>query len=111
MVEVMAEKSSRKQSPRHLEVFVVMRIDAGIEDTESAVTIKEIVPTLAEARQEVERLMQQAPAGALYTWQAARYLPNGRSGKSGAVVLMDASSEDVGDNQGRAWLARLDQAS
>jgi hypothetical protein len=59
-----------------------MRIDAGIEDTESAVTIKEIVPTLAEARQEVERLMQQAPAGALYTWQAARYLPNGRSGKS-----------------------------
>lgn len=72
-----------------LQVYAVIRIDRG--STMDAVlgwpddiscpmiTVKEILPTLEEARDEVERLNQlQAEKGCHYYVETTRYFPNGR---------------------------------
>ncbi len=61
------------------QVFAVIRIDRD-RLTEDALTIKEILPTAEQAREEVERLNAlNKRRGARYFWQATRYFPNGRT--------------------------------
>ena len=68
-----------------IQVFSIVRIDdspkseVNPEDFQQLVTVKQIVPTQAEAEQEVYRLNElNAEKGARYFWQATRYFPNGR---------------------------------
>lgn len=91
-------------------MYAVVRVDDGITDLEAAVTIKTIVPTVEDARREVERLQASAPAGATYSWQPTRYLPNGLSGRS-PVTLLAVDSQDAGDEKGRRLFEHLNQAS
>jgi hypothetical protein len=66
-----------------LQVFAVVRLDdtdseVSREDLHELITVKEIVPTQAEAAAEVERL-NALLGGTHYFWQATRFYPNGRS--------------------------------
>ncbi len=62
-------------------VYVVLRDDGFLAGTgpERKVTVKEILPTLAEAKAEVKRLNAlQAPGDNIrYWWQTTRWLPRG----------------------------------
>lgn len=59
-------------------VYAVVRID-GSQSGEDAITIKEVLPTMEQAIEEVERLNKLNDSkGARYFWQATRYFPNGR---------------------------------
>jgi hypothetical protein len=59
----------------------VLREDAflGGTDAQSRVTVKEIVPTLVEAKAEVERLntLSGMNGEIRYWWQTTRWLPKG----------------------------------
>lgn len=64
-------------------VYAVIRVDVGMQDIETAVTVKEVVPTMEEATAEVERLNKlNADKGCRYFWQTTRYLPQGLKPKS-----------------------------
>jgi hypothetical protein len=61
-------------------VFAVLRFDFYLGDDaaeEERVTVKEIVPTQAQAEQEVERLnaLKGSPTRVKYMWQTTRYVP------------------------------------
>ncbi len=60
------------------QVFAVIRVD-NYQFIEDAITVKEILPTMEEATEEVERLNGlNEEKGARYFWQATRYFPEGR---------------------------------
>jgi hypothetical protein len=66
---------------QYVHVFAVLRHDlyAGEHSIKDTVTILAVVPTLAEAVREVERLSRvNAGKSCEYFWQSARYYPNGR---------------------------------
>ena len=67
-----------------IHVYAVVRIDDFLADSgDAAITIKEIVPTMEEAIQEVERLNKlNASKEAHYFWQLTRYFPQGRTRRS-----------------------------
>ncbi len=61
-----------------IQVYAVVRIDeySSIRDS---ITVKEILPTMEQAEQEVERLNRlKRDKGSFYFWQATRYFPEGR---------------------------------
>lgn len=61
-----------------IQVYAVIRVDAS-QSIEDAITIKEILPTIEQAVQEVERLNKlNSVKGTRYFWQATRYFPEGR---------------------------------
>jgi len=80
----MPESSSLTDKSRESRVhlYAVIRFDAGMDSVENGVTVKEVLPTLDEAKDEVARLNAAAPAGTLYFWQTTRYYPEGRHTKS-----------------------------
>lgn len=60
-------------------VFAVVRVEDYFNSIENGITIKEILPTLEEALQEVERLNKlQAAKRCHYFCQQTRYYPDGR---------------------------------
>ena len=64
-----------------INVYAVIRVDEfdGVSGDEG-ITIKEIVPTLEEAVQEVERLNKlQEGKRCHYFWRLGRYYPQGRT--------------------------------
>jgi hypothetical protein len=62
-----------------VEVYAVVRIDEYAKG-DDGVRIKEILPTLDEEIQEVERLNElNRDKQCHYFWQTTRYFPNGRS--------------------------------
>ena len=64
-----------------IHVYAVVRIDQ-YDDVfgDDAITIKEILPTMEEAIQEVERLNNlQQDKRSHYFWQLTRYFPRGRT--------------------------------
>ena len=63
---------------KRIQVFAIIRVD-NYQSIEDAITVKEILPTIEEASEEVERLNKLNDAkGARYFWQATRYFPEGR---------------------------------
>lgn len=63
---------------KRIQVYAVVRIDDG-RLAEDNITVKEILPTMQEAFEEVERLNGLNSAkGARYFWQATRYFPEGK---------------------------------
>ncbi len=69
----------RTQRKQKVAVFAVIRIDRD-QWTDDAITIKEILPTMDQAAEEVERLNRlNETKGARYFWQATRYFPEGRA--------------------------------
>jgi hypothetical protein len=75
--------SRKPPQPRkdRVAVYAVLREDIflGATDGQLRVTVKEIVPTLDEAKAEVARLnaLQGAGDEIRYWWQTTRWLPNG----------------------------------
>ena len=62
-----------------IQVYAVIRIDRQ-EIAEDAIVVKEILPTMEEAIQEVERLnIVNKATSSRYFWQATRYFPAGRA--------------------------------
>ena len=62
-----------------IQVFAVVRLDQD-QTADDAITVKEILPTKAEAEQEVKRLNSLNKARRChYFWQATRYFPEGRN--------------------------------
>lgn len=64
-----------------IHVYAVIRIDDfNAEFGDNAISIKEILPTMEEAIQEVERLNKlNAEKECHYFWRMTRYFPQGRS--------------------------------
>ena len=63
---------------KKIHVYVVLRVDEYISGDEG-ITIKEILPTIEEAIQEVERLDQlHRGKNCHYFWRIGRYFPKGR---------------------------------
>lgn len=66
-------------------LFAVVRIEnyLSYESAENTITIKEVLPTLDEAIQEVERLNNlNSEKGCRYFLQTTRYFPEGRGMRS-----------------------------
>jgi hypothetical protein len=62
-----------------IHVYAIVRIDEFVSG-DDAITIKEILPTMEEAIQEVERLNDlQQEKRCHYFWQLTRYFPRGRT--------------------------------
>jgi hypothetical protein len=59
-------------------LYAVVRHDAGFTDPHLTFTVKEVLPTLDEAKAEVDRLNRGAPRGVTYFWQTTRFYPSGR---------------------------------
>ena len=61
-----------------VQVYAVVRIDDE-QQGEAAITIKEILPTMEQAIQEVNRLNKlNSSKGAYYFWQSTNYFTDGR---------------------------------
>lgn len=74
-------------------LFAVLRLDRPFDgdlrrvfdEPRNHITVKEVLPTLEEAEQEVKRLnMLNADKGCVYFASLARYFPDGRFGSSEA---------------------------
>ena len=65
-------------------VYAVVRVDLYLEKPiPNGITVKEILPTLEEAKKEVERLMAlNKDKNVLYFWQTTRFFPDGRPGSA-----------------------------
>lgn len=62
-----------------IQVFAIVRVDADITG-DDAIAVKQVVPTLEDAEQEVARLNElNADKKARYFWRATRYFPGGRT--------------------------------
>lgn len=63
-------------------VYAVVRVDLYkrlVDPFTNAITVKEILPTQAEAEKEVARLMElNKDKEVVYFWQTTRYFPEGR---------------------------------
>lgn len=72
-------------------LFAVLRLDRAFDrdlrrvfdEPRNYITVKEVLPTLEEAEQEVRRLNAlAADKGCIYFAELARYFPEGRQGSS-----------------------------
>ena len=64
---------------KKIHVYAVLRVDGDISGDEG-ITVKEILPTLEEAMQEVERLNQlNRGKNCRYFWRIGRCFPEGRN--------------------------------
>lgn len=71
-----------------VQVFAVIRIDSYISVLQDSITIKEILPTQAEAEAEVQRLNKlNAEKDSRYFWQTTRYFPYGRVNITGTIPI------------------------
>lgn len=62
-----------------VQVYAVIRVDRHTSNIEDAVTVKEVLPSLEEAKLEVDRLNQlSVDRDCYYFWQTTRYFPSGR---------------------------------
>jgi hypothetical protein len=61
-----------------------LTVDAIRAEPDIFVTVREVVPTLEEAKQEAARLNDlNAEKGAFYFWQGTRFFPDGRGVQRG----------------------------
>jgi hypothetical protein len=75
-----------KQMEKKVQVFAILRMDRGISSFEDAITVKEVLPEMDQAKREVERLNKlNASKGATYFWQATRFFPEGRKQSARAL--------------------------
>ena len=66
-----------------IQVYAVIRIETGLSDPVSEITVTEILPNLELAEAEVARLNRvTSDKGSRYVWQATRYYPGGRKAHS-----------------------------
>jgi hypothetical protein len=74
----MSSGPNNTQARGKVHLFAVVRYDAEFSHPGGAFTVKEVLPTLDEARTEVERLNDAARGRAVYFWQTTRFYPKGR---------------------------------
>lgn len=75
------EKGAHKVS-----VFAILRVELDVRDPEQAVAVKEVLPTVEEAEEEVQRLNRlNADKNCRYIWRATRFYPDGRRSPDDSV--------------------------
>ena len=78
----MSSGPNNSQARGKVHVYAIIRYDADFRTPESRVSVKEVLPTLAEAKAEVERLNAVAPQATTYFWQTTRFYPRGRNAQA-----------------------------
>jgi hypothetical protein len=69
--------------PAKVSVYAVVRLELDVTDPDLAVAVTEVVPTLEEARAEVERLnLLNRDKNCRYMFRATRYFPGGRRART-----------------------------
>lgn len=64
---------------KRIQVYAIIRVDWYVKDPVESLTVQAVLPTLAEAKDEVARLNQAVdPVKSTYIWRATRYYPDGR---------------------------------
>jgi hypothetical protein len=76
-----SSRPTNKRGQSSVPLYAVIRFDTGMDSVGNGVTVKEVLPTLDEAKDEVARLNAAAPPGTTYFWQTTRYYPDGRHTK------------------------------
>ena len=78
-----------------IQVYAVIRVDdyAILEDS---VTVKEVLPTMDQAAEEVERLNRlNKDKQAHYFWQTTRYFPRGRKVETRRKRQLQSESKPI----------------
>ena len=64
---------------RKIPVYAILRIDKYIRSTEDQIAVQAVLPSLEEAKAEVERLNAMRDQDRVtYIWRATRFYPEGR---------------------------------
>jgi hypothetical protein len=78
-----ARAGNTRHVNEHIKAFAVLRFDdfaSGTGELRNIITVIAVVPTLAEAQSEVDRLSAlNAEKDCRYFWTSTRYYPSGRS--------------------------------
>jgi len=62
------------------QVYAIVRLDGELANMPDAIAVKEVLPSLQEAKIEVDRLNDlNSGKGVIYLFQATRYFPSGRN--------------------------------
>jgi hypothetical protein len=73
-------------------VYAIVRIDKYFSDVQHWVAVQAVLPTLEEAKAEVERLnATRDPERVVYVWRATRFYPEGRKSSSGGSSAASGS--------------------
>ena len=97
----MSSGRSNSQARGKVHLYAVVRYDQEAARAVWAFTVKEVLPTLEEAKAEVDRLNASSGGRAVYFWQTTRFYPNGRGVKSASTTGSVSSKEN------RPWIPRL----
>jgi hypothetical protein len=70
-----------RERARKIPVYAIVRLELDAAAPDLAVAIKEVVPTLQDAEDEVQRLnLLNSEKNCRYFWRATRYFPDGPAG-------------------------------
>lgn len=70
---------SQNSKPPRIPVYAIVRLDKYFDDPQEGVAVQAILPTIEEARAEVERLNgMRDPSRVVYFLRVTRFYPKGR---------------------------------